>query len=56
MALGLVDADEVRSLVPLEATHYPDPATRSRYDRMFAEFPAFYSAQRGLFARLNRGR
>jgi xylulokinase len=54
MALGQVRPDEIRSLVPLEATHHPDQEHVRRYDRLFAEFPAFYSAQKGLFARLNR--
>ena len=49
-------AQEVGSLVQVEATYAPDPQTRQRYDRMFAEFPALYSAQRGLFKRLNSRR
>ena len=56
MALGLVEAGELRSLVPVQATHHPDPGNRRRYDRLFAEFPRLYAAQRGLFARLNRAR
>jgi xylulokinase len=56
MALGAVSADEIGSLVQVEATYRPDPRTRQLYDRMFAEFPALYSAQRGLFKRLNRRR
>jgi xylulokinase len=55
LALGRVRPDELATLVPLEATHLPDPAYREVYDRLFAEFPALYSAQKGLFARLNRG-
>jgi xylulokinase len=53
IALGAVSAEEIGSLVEVQATHAPDPRTRQRYDRMFAEFPALYSAQRGLFKRLN---
>jgi xylulokinase len=56
LALGRVRAGELAALVPLEATHLPDPAQRDIYDRLFAEFPSLYSAQKGLFARLNRGR
>jgi xylulokinase len=56
MTLGRVGAEEIRSLVPVEATHRPDPASRQRYDRLFAEFPGFYSAQKGVFNRLNRTR
>ncbi|MGH9078623.1 MAG: xylulokinase, partial [Acidimicrobiales bacterium] len=54
LALGRVRAGEIAALVPLEATYQPDPAVRRVYDRLFAEFPALYSAQKGLFARLNR--
>ena len=37
--------------------HLPSrPADRDVYDRLFAEFPALYSAQKGLFKRLNRRR
>jgi xylulokinase len=54
MALRRVQPGEVRSLVPLEATHRPDPEHRERYDQLFAGFRAFYRAQRRMFARLNR--
>jgi xylulokinase len=54
MALGQVRADEVRSMVPVEATHSPDPSTRQRYDRLFDEFPRLHAAQKGMFRRLNR--
>jgi len=56
MALGEVRPVELRSLVPVVAVHHPHPATRARYDRLFAEFPALYSAQKGMFRRLNRTR
>jgi xylulokinase len=56
MALGAVGAEEIESLVQVEATYRPDPRDRDIYDRLFAEFPALYSAQRGLFKRLNRKR
>ncbi len=56
MALGRVQPRELASLVAVEATHRPDPSTRQVYDRLFAEFPALYSAQKGLFTRLNRSR
>ncbi len=54
LALGRVRAEELTTLVPVERTHLPDPAHRQVYDRLFAEFPALYSAQKGMFARLNR--
>lgn len=54
LALGAIREDEVRALVPAEATFTPDPATRPVYDRLYAEFPRLYHAQRAMFARLNR--
>lgn len=53
MALGEVRREEVRSLVPVDRTFVPDPANRAVYDRLFAEFPKLYKAQRRMFARLN---
>ena len=32
----------------------PDPAHRATYDRLYAEFPRLYRAQRRMFHRLNR--
>ncbi len=54
LGLGLLQPAELRSLVPVAATHRPEPTWRRRYDRLFAEFPALYSAQKGTFRRLNR--
>jgi xylulokinase len=53
MALGAVRDDEVRGLVPAERTFTPDPQNRAVYDRLYAEFPRLYQAQRGMFRRLN---
>lgn len=53
LALGAVCEDEVRGLVPAEATFTPDPATRAVYDRLYAEFPRLYRSQRKMFRRLN---
>jgi xylulokinase len=44
----------VRDLVPLDRTFEPDERTRDVYDRLFAEFPKLYQAQKGFFGRLNR--
>jgi len=54
MALGEVRREEVRSLVPVDRTFVPDPANRAVYDRLFAEFPKLYKAQRRMFAQFNR--
>lgn len=53
VALGAVRTDEVRALVPVARTFRPDPANRAAYDRLFAEFPGLYKAQKSMFARLN---
>jgi xylulokinase len=53
LALGAVVPDEVRDLVPVDRVFGPDPATREAYDRLYAEFPGLYKAQRKMFARLN---
>jgi xylulokinase len=56
LALARVRPEEVRELVGVDRTFTPDPATRAVYDRLFAEFPGLYKAQKGMFARLNRRR
>jgi xylulokinase len=53
LALGAVDREEIRGLVPVERIFEPDPANRAAYDRLYAEFPGLYKAQRKMFARLN---
>jgi xylulokinase len=54
ISLGAVAPDEVRDLVPVAETHRPDPEATAVYDRLAAEFPKFYGAQRRTFARLAR--
>ena len=54
LVLGEVEPEEVRSLVPTDASFRPDPRHRSTYDRLFAELPRLYRAQRGMFHRLER--
>ena len=54
LALGAVRPDEVRGLVPVDAVFRPDPAHRPTYDRLYAEFPKLYKAQKGMFRRLNQ--
>jgi xylulokinase len=53
VVLGEVGRGEVHDLVPVDATFAADPARRAVYDRLFAEFPRLYKAQRRMFARLN---
>ena len=54
MSLGAVRPDEVRDLVTVDAVFRPDHRTRAVYDRLFAEFPKLYQAQKSMFRRLNR--
>ncbi len=53
LAMGAVRKDEVRDLVPVDRVFIPDPGNRAAYDRLYAEFPGLYKAQRKMFARLN---
>jgi xylulokinase len=53
LAMDAVSSDEVRALVPVDRVFEPNPATREPYDRLYAEFPGLYKAQRKMFARLN---
>jgi xylulokinase len=53
LALDAVSRDEVRDLVPVDRVFQPDAANRAAYDRLYAEFPGLYKAQRKMFARLN---
>ncbi|MEZ5322058.1 MAG: FGGY-family carbohydrate kinase [Microthrixaceae bacterium] len=52
-SLGAVDRSELRSLVEVAQVYTPDPANRAVYDRLFAEFPGLYGAQKKMFHRLN---
>jgi len=54
LALGAVRRDEIAGLVPIDRTFTPNPANRAVYDRLFAELPKLYKAQKPMFARLNR--
>jgi xylulokinase len=53
LALGAVRREEVLDLVPVDSVFTPNPANRAAYDRLYAEFPGLYKAQRKMFARLN---
>jgi xylulokinase len=55
LALGAVSREDIRDLVPVERVFEPDPSNRAAYDRLYAEFPGLYRAQRKMFARLNGG-
>lgn len=53
LALGTVDHDDLRALVPVDRVFTPDPSNRSTYDRLFAEFPRLHSRNKAMFAHLN---
>ena len=52
-ALGALDWDDVRDLVPVDAHLEPRAEEAATYARLFAEFPGLYKRQRRMFARLN---
>jgi xylulokinase len=56
LALGRISRDELRGLVRIDGTFKPDPTNRAVYDRLYAELPKLYKAQKPMFARLNRRR
>jgi xylulokinase len=54
VALGLADADDLATRVPVAAVYEPDPRNRSCYDDLYAAFKGFYKRTTTLYARLNR--
>ena len=54
IGMGELDRDELRDLIPLDGVFEPVAANHEVYDRLFAEFPGLYKAQKGMFGRLNR--
>ena len=38
----------------VDATFRPDHRNRQTYDRLYAEFPKLYKAQKAMFRRLNQ--
>jgi xylulokinase len=56
IALGRLERAAVHDLVRVDRTFRPDPGRRAVYDRLYAEFPKLYAAQKGMFRRLNRSK
>jgi xylulokinase len=54
ISLGKISLQDLARLVPVDARFEPEPANRSVYDRMYAEFPRLYRSQKPMFKRLNR--
>jgi xylulokinase len=52
MALGAVEAEQVRELVGVERTFVPDPRTGEIYERVHRELLRLHRAQRGMTQRL----
>lgn len=53
IGMGELRRDELRDLIPLDGIFEPVAGNRRVYDRLFAEFPGLYKAQKGMFSRLN---
>ena len=53
-ALGEVPLHDAGDLVEVDRRFDPDETTRAAYDRLYAEFPRLYRAQKPMFARRNR--
>jgi len=56
VALGGLDLERIDGLVAVDARFEPDTTVASTYDRLYAEFPKLYKAQKSMFAHLNRPR
>jgi len=54
VALGYIDWSEIPDLVEIDRVFTPDPANRTLYDGLFAEFLALHKALRPVYRRLNR--
>ena len=55
ISLGKISLDDVKGLVRVTHTFEPDPAARSTYEPMYAEFKKFYGSLHASYARLNAG-
>lgn len=53
LGIGALSRGQLHDLVPIDGVFTPTPEHRRVYDRLFAEFPGRYHAQKGMFARLN---
>jgi xylulokinase len=53
-ALGMLKFDELPERVEIENVFTPNPANRSVYDRIFAEFVKYYSQTKEIYKRLNQ--
>jgi xylulokinase len=56
VGLGTMRIADIPDAVPVSASFEPDPATKARYDELFACFVDLYKRTKPVYARLNRGR
>ena len=54
--LGVIDDDEIPSLVEIAECFEPNPSTAATYDHLYAEFPKLIKTQGPMFRRLQRRR
>ncbi|MDH5373288.1 MAG: FGGY-family carbohydrate kinase, partial [Acidimicrobiia bacterium] len=52
--LGYLGYDEIPERVEIAASYEPDPHRREVYDRLYREYRKIYTANRKIYARLNR--
>ncbi|HEY6780709.1 MAG TPA: FGGY-family carbohydrate kinase, partial [Thermoleophilaceae bacterium] len=55
LSLGELGRDELHGRAQVAAVYRPDPATVATYDELSTAFVSIYKANKGLYARLNRG-
>jgi xylulokinase len=53
VGLDYLKFEDVPAKIEIKATYRPKPEHRAVYDRMFAEFQAFYKQNKGSYKRLN---
>jgi xylulokinase len=53
LAMGILEAKDLRALVPVRAVFRPAPGRVATHARLYAEFPGLYRRQKRMFARLN---
>lgn len=53
LAAGLVKPEDIRDLVPIDATFTPNPDNRACYDELYAQFPKLHANNKRFFTALN---
>ena len=55
VSLGYLDIDEIPGLIRIKQVFEPDESNRDIYNRMYAQYRAFFKRNRKIFAALNSG-